>query len=136
MPLPRWVAHVNRRFTNRALRTFARRLPRFAIITHTGRRSGRTYSTPVNAFREGDGYLFALTYGAESDWVKNVMEAGGCEIETRRRHIRLAAPRIVTDPSRRWAPVPVRLVLGMIRATQYMRLTIADPSASGDGATS
>ena len=30
-----------------------------------------------------DGYLLALTYGPDSDWVKNVLAAGGCELVTR-----------------------------------------------------
>ena len=80
MPLPRGVARFNRRATNRVTRRIAGWIPGFAIVLHTGRRSGRTYRTPVNAFRGGDGYRIALTYGADSDWVRNVMDAGGCEI--------------------------------------------------------
>lgn len=126
MPLPRGVARFNRRATNRATRRIAGWMPGFAIVLHTGRRSGRTYRTPVNAFRGGDGYRIALTYGADSDWVRNVMDAGGCEIESRRRRIALTHPRIVRDPSRRWAPPVVRQVLGLIGASQYMQLTAAD----------
>jgi hypothetical protein len=47
MPAPRWVATVNRRFTNHLMSVVAMRRPGFGIITHTGRRSGRTYRTPV-----------------------------------------------------------------------------------------
>ena len=83
MPAPRWVATVNRRFTNHVMRVVATRLPGFGIITHAGRRSGRPYRTPVNVFPVADGYVVALTYGAESDWVKNVIAAGGCELERR-----------------------------------------------------
>ncbi len=126
MPLPRGVARFNRRATNRVTRRIAGWIPGFAIVLHTGRRSGRTYRTPVNAFRGGDGYRIALTYGADSDWVRNVMDAGGCEIESRRRRIALTHPRIVRDPSRRWAPPVVRQVLGLIGASQYMQLTAAD----------
>lgn len=123
MALTHGLARFNRRVTNRMTQLFAGRLPGFAILIHTGRRSGQTYRTPINAFRDGNDYIIALTYGAETDWVRNVEAAGGCELVTRGRRVRLTNPRIVTDPSRRWAPLPVRLVLGIIGASQYLRLT-------------
>lgn len=126
MPIPRGVARFNRRVTNHVTRPIVGWLPGFALLSHTGRRSGRTYRTPVNAFRGGHGYRIALTYGAESDWVRNVMAAGGCTIESRRRRIALTEPRILSDPERRWAPPFVRQVLGLIGASQYMQLTVVD----------
>lgn len=123
MALPKAVARFNRRVTNRITGTFADRLPGFAILTHKGRKSGKTYRIPINAFRDGNDYLFALTYGAETDWVRNVQAAGGCEIMTRGHTIRLTNPRVVSDPKQEWAPLPVRLVLGLIDARQYMRMT-------------
>ncbi|MGI8856345.1 MAG: nitroreductase family deazaflavin-dependent oxidoreductase [Thermomicrobiales bacterium] len=122
MPLPRSVARFNRYATNRVLGRIAGWMPGFAIVLHTGRRSGRTYRTPVNAFRMDGGYRIALTYGAESDWVRNVMAADGCTIETRRTRISLTHPRILSDPHRRWAPPVVRQVLGMGHVSQYMEL--------------
>ena len=101
------------------------RMPGFAIVTHVGRRSGKAYQTPVNAFRLPGGYRIALTYGAESDWVRNVLAAGGCELLARGRRVRLVRPELVNDPSLRWAPVVVRLILGRIKATQYLDLSFA-----------
>lgn len=125
MALPPWLARFNRHATNRLTLTFAGRAPWFAIVIHTGRRSGRTYRTPVNAFRDGGDYLIALTYGASTDWVRNVLAAGGCEMVTYGRQVRLTHPRIVTETSRRWAPPPVRVILTLIGAPQYLRLTRA-----------
>ncbi len=48
-----------------------------AQIRHVGRRSGRTYTTPVSARRSGDSVLIALTFGNQSDWSRNVRSAGG-----------------------------------------------------------
>ena len=95
MPLSRRVAHFNRRVTNRLTRHIAWWAPGFAIVTHVGRRSGRTYRTPVNVFRDGDRYVFALTYGRDADWVRNVLAAGRCEIRTRGRTVRLEQTRAV-----------------------------------------
>jgi deazaflavin-dependent oxidoreductase (nitroreductase family) len=87
--------------TNRITSRFAARLPGFGILAHVGRKSGRVYRTPVNVFRVPEGFLIALTYGRESEWVKNVLEAGGCELETRGVRYQLVAPTIVHDPTRR-----------------------------------
>ena len=68
MPISRRVARFNKHVTNHVTGPFARWLPGFAIVTHVGRRSGTVYHTPVNVFRDGNRYAFALTYGADSDW--------------------------------------------------------------------
>jgi deazaflavin-dependent oxidoreductase (nitroreductase family) len=99
-------------------------LPGFAIVSHVGRESGRPYRTPVNAFRTDSGYIIALTYGSESDWVKNVLVAGSCELQTRGRRVRLFTPLITTDRSKGWAPLPVKLILDLIHAPRYMHLSL------------
>jgi deazaflavin-dependent oxidoreductase (nitroreductase family) len=119
----RWVAAFNLAVTNRITSGFAGRLPGFGIITHVGRRSGRSYRTPVNVFRASDGFLIALTYGRDSEWVKNVLSAGGCRLETRGVLYQLSAPTIVHDPTRRRFPVFVRLILGIIGANDFLELT-------------
>jgi deazaflavin-dependent oxidoreductase (nitroreductase family) len=97
----RWVAAFNLIVTNRITSRFAARLPGFGILTHVGRKSGRVYRTPVNVFRAPEGYLIALTYGRDSEWARNVLAAGGCQLETRRVRYQLSAPTIVHDPARR-----------------------------------
>ena len=129
MPIPPSVARFNRVVTNRFTRRVADRLPGFGILHHVGRASGREYATPINIFPDGDDYVIALTYGANTDWVKNVLAAGGCEVVTRGKRVRLANPRIEDDPERRWAPrfaSPfIRLLFGAADITQLMRLTRA-----------
>lgn len=120
MALPRSIARFNRVVTNRVSRHVATFLPGFAIAEHRGRTSGKTYRTPVNVFVVDGRYRFALTYGAHSDWVRNVVAAGGCTIVTRRRTVRLTDPRIGTDGTHSWAPPGVRTVLEAISADQYL----------------
>src|ERR1700691_6442889 len=79
----RWVAAFNLAVTNRITSRFADRLPGFGILTHVGRKSGRVYRTPVNVFRASEGFLIALTYGRESEWVRNVIASGGGDLEPR-----------------------------------------------------
>jgi deazaflavin-dependent oxidoreductase (nitroreductase family) len=119
----RWVAAFNLAVTNRIKSRFAARLPGFGILTHVGRKSGKVYRTPVNVFRVPDGFLIALTYGRESEWVKNVVAAGACQLQTRRALYQLSAPTIVHDPTRRRFPLFVRTVLGLIGANDLMQLS-------------
>ena len=131
MPLPKTLARFNRVVTNRILGHAAKRLPGFAIVTHVGRRSGREHQTPVNLFRAGDSYVIALTYGADTQWVRNVLAAGSCTVLTRGRRIALTDPRIVHDPSRRHVPARVRPILAAISVDEFMLLSRGDgPSAS------
>ncbi len=119
---------VANRYLNRLTRPLARRLPGFAILTHTGRTTGRAYTTPVNVFRRGDAYVVFLTYGSDVQWVKNVLASGSCSIETRGRIVELVEPELVTDPDLRPAPAAVRLVERRLAgATQYLRLRAASP---------
>src|SRR5438132_10155585 len=121
----RWVAAFNLAVTNRITSRFAARLPGFGILTHVGRKSGRLYRTPVNVFRSPEGFLIALTYGRESEWVKNVLAAGGCELKTRGKEYHLSAPKVVHDSTRQRFPVPVRLVLRFVGADEYMKLSFS-----------
>jgi deazaflavin-dependent oxidoreductase (nitroreductase family) len=118
----RWLAKINIAFTNRMTGLFAGWLPGFGILTHLGRKSGKVYRTPVNVFRAPNGFIIALTYSSQSAWVKNVLAAGGCELTTRRKKYLLSAPKVVRDPSRRRFPIPVRVVLRIVGADEYMEL--------------
>jgi deazaflavin-dependent oxidoreductase (nitroreductase family) len=119
----RWVAAFNRIFLNRITALFAAQLPGFGILTHVGRKSGRAYRTPVNVFRVPDGFLIALTYGRDSEWVKNVLAAKRCQLETRGVVHELSSPTIVHDPTRQRFPLPVRTILRLIGANDFMHLS-------------
>lgn len=119
----RSVAAFHRSITNRIASRFAARLPGFALVTNIGRRSGRLYRTPVNVFREADGFLIALTYGRESGWVKNVLASGGCQLETRGVSYQLLSPILVHDPTRQRFPLMVRIILGLIDANDFLQLS-------------
>ena len=71
------------RFLNPRMLAFAERLHflRFAIIHHRGRRSGRSYTTPVSARPTPDGFVVPLTFGMQADWFRNIQAAGGCVIQ-------------------------------------------------------
>ena len=117
------MRRVNRVALNQVTRQFAPWLPGLGVVIHRGRRSGNAYKTPVNVFpRPGDRYVLALTYGADTDWVKNVLAAGGCELISRRRHIELTAPRLFHDENRREISVVARTILGLLHVNDFLEL--------------
>lgn len=111
MVAPRGLARFNKRVTNRVFGLLAPFAPGFGVLVHTGRKSGRTFRTPVNIFRVEDGYVVALTYGPQSDWVRNVVAANGCDVITRGRTVHLSDPEIVHDPRLRRVPAFTRPIL-------------------------
>ena len=113
------------RFVNPVTRLVAPWLPGFAVVVHVGRRSRRSYRTPMNAFRRGDHYYFALTYGSDVDWLKNVMAAGECEIETVRRRVCLVEPELIRDRELRFLPLPARLIERWNGVGEVLRMRIA-----------
>jgi deazaflavin-dependent oxidoreductase (nitroreductase family) len=67
-----------------------------AQIRHTGRRSGRTYTTPVSARRSGDMVVIALTFGNKSDWSRNVRSAGGGTVRIDGEDYDVTQPQIMS----------------------------------------
>lgn len=49
----------------------------FSLIRHVGRKSGRTYETPVILAKAPEGFIAELTYGDEVNWYRNIVAAGG-----------------------------------------------------------
>lgn len=100
-------------------------LPTFAFVIHTGRKTGRQYRTPVNAFLRGDRYLIGLPYGRESDWVLNILDAGGCVLEVHGRKMRMTRPRVI--PARnglQMMPAPLRLIGRLGLVSDFLELAV------------
>ena len=122
MPLGRRVARFNRSFANYLAGPLFTRMPGFGAVHHRGRRSQRAYRTPVKVFRQGrDEYVFVLPYGPRSDWVRNVLAAGGCELTSRGQRVRLTAPTLVGSDRVR-LPAFARSAMARIDASVFLVL--------------
>lgn len=66
-----------------------------SVVRHRGRRSGRTYETPVEAVETEDGFAIALPYGRRADWMKNVLAAGEATIYHEGATVAVDRPEIV-----------------------------------------
>lgn len=131
MPAPRWVARANKIGLNRFTKYIAPWAPGWAVVVHRGRKSGRTFRTPLWAFRRPNGFVIALTYGPDTDWVRNVLAAGGCELQTRRRRYQLGAPVVFRDENATDMPASIRFMLRrVIKAPEFLRLDIVSQLAT------
>jgi deazaflavin-dependent oxidoreductase (nitroreductase family) len=78
-----------------AMRTAGKVGSNTSVIRHIGRRTGRTYETPIVAVEHDDGFLIALPYGERTDWMKNVLATGMAAIVTHGQTCEVDQPRIV-----------------------------------------
>ncbi len=129
MPSLRQVAQWNKAGLNRVVRHVAPWAPGLGLIIHRGRRSGREYQTPVNVFRTEDGFVVALTYGPRNtDWVQNVLAAGGCELRTGGRVLRVNSPRVYHDESRRGIRPLEQQTLRLLGVADFLSVKTAEDS--------
>jgi deazaflavin-dependent oxidoreductase (nitroreductase family) len=65
-----------------------------SVIRHSGRTTGKPYETPVGAVPTDDGFVIALVYGTQSDWLKNVLAAGSATIVDEGHTYRVDQPEV------------------------------------------
>ena len=65
-----------------------------SALHHVGRRSGRTYVTPLSAYRLGDGFVLAAAY-PHVDWLENVLAAGKCTLTWNGEEYALERPEVI-----------------------------------------
>jgi deazaflavin-dependent oxidoreductase (nitroreductase family) len=118
--LGRRMARFNRRVSNRLIVHVAGFLPGMGIVIHVGRRTRNVYRTPVLVFRTKDGFRIALTYGRDSDWVRNALAHGAVRLTTGRRQHELSEPELVTDQHHQHVPGPGRLFLRLLRVSDFI----------------
>lgn len=91
------VRRFNRAFTNRITSKKAgKQGVGNGLIRHVGRRSGRTYETPIGPFPTDDGFLVALPYGTRADWAQNVLAAGSATLVFDGEEVAVDEPSLVT----------------------------------------
>ncbi|UWZ35401.1 nitroreductase family deazaflavin-dependent oxidoreductase [Dactylosporangium roseum] len=96
---------------------------RWPVLLHVGRVSGATCRTPIDAHPVEGGYLFVLVYGSRSDWVRNVLAAGGARLQVGGREVELAAPRLVGESEAfRALPDTVARPPRLLRITEFLRM--------------
>ena len=78
-----------------ALRSAGQEGSATSVVRHVGRRSGRTYETPVIAAAHDDSFLIALPYGQRTDWLKNVLSKGSATIVSNGHTYEVSQPEVI-----------------------------------------
>jgi len=89
-----------------------RRFSPYVLLKHTGRRSGRTYVTPLGAFPFGDGFVLVLPYGPHVDWCRNVIASGHAILKRYGRKYDLERPELIAMNGAvlQAIPLPLRFI--------------------------
>jgi transcriptional regulator of NAD metabolism len=91
------------------------------------------HRTPVLIFRQRNRFVIALTYGRESEWVRNVIAQNGCALETQGKSVQLTSPYLYRDDKRRAMPGFVRLMLGLMNVSDFLEMTVAGSVQAENG---
>src|SRR5262249_6518251 len=103
----------------------------FSLIRHVGRKSGRTYETPVILAASPHGFIAELTYGENVNWYGNVVAAGECVVLHHRREYRVTSVEPCSAELGRSAyPVPFRFILKALDRNEFRLLRTGPQSAA------
>jgi deazaflavin-dependent oxidoreductase (nitroreductase family) len=119
--MPKWVAKVNKRFTN----PMKLKRGKWPVLTHVGRISGVTYRTPLEAHHIDSGYIFILVYGSDSDWVQNVLAGGDTTLDIEDDTFALVNPRLISKEDA-WQLISpdTNKPPGFLRIDEYLQVDV------------
>ena len=106
-----------------------------SVIRHQGRRTGRTYQTPVWAVPTEDGFVIAIVYGSGTDWLKNVVASGAAAIVHHGEAYPVDQPEIVPmERARAYFPATLQRthrLVGVEGCLRVRRVTVAKTPGAG-----
>jgi hypothetical protein len=134
---PSAIARVTRslaRATAPGTRPLAGRrfFPLWAVVRHRGRRSGRSYAVPVAIRVTADTFTIPLPWAHETQWLRNVVAAGGCSIRWRGSDHAASTPMVIgfEDGASAFHPIQ-RAVLRAAGINAFLRLERTQPPPLG-----
>lgn len=118
-----WLRRFNKYVTNRIMMLFAGRRV-YAVVNHVGRKSGKSYKTPVVAVPIEGGFIMPLPYGPDTDWCLNVLAAGHCTVELNKEVHEVSGPTIIDEEAALPAfPNWMQRAFRRNKITQYLRVS-------------
>ena len=95
----------------------------WGVVHHTGRKSGRAFSTPIALAATPDSFFVPLPWGTGTDWCRNLRAAGGGAIRYRGRDYLVSDPEVVgVEVARPAFPGPIRVILPAVGIKRFLRL--------------
>jgi deazaflavin-dependent oxidoreductase (nitroreductase family) len=125
------VSKANRRlrvFVKHVINPLFRRVARlshgpFALLRHTGRKSGKAYEIPIMVWRDTDGFVIVLTYGPQVDWLRNLQAASQGTLNWHRREYIVRPPIFIDEQTAQPVlPALIRRVLAARGTHAYVKL--------------
>jgi deazaflavin-dependent oxidoreductase (nitroreductase family) len=111
-------------FVNPVLRNFTRCAHGpFALLRHVGRKSGKAYEIPIMVWRVDDGFVIALTYGPDVDWLHNLQAAGRGSLRWHKKEYNFQKPEPI-EVKAALMPLPpfIRFVLRLRGEHDFVKL--------------
>lgn len=117
---------MNKHVTNKLLIHIAgRKFGHFAILSHTGRKSGKLYKTPIIAEPINGGFVIALTYGKKVDWLSNILAKNSCGLYWKEKDYDLNKPEFIDrETGLKAFPSPLNRILKKAGIEYFLRLSI------------
>ena len=120
---------IKHSFNHLALRMARSGFGPFALVRHVGRKSGKTFETPILHARTREGFVAVLMYGTEVSWYRNIRAAGrGVVVRGSREYEIDGIERYPTEAGMRAFALPLRLFLRATRRSEFRLLHIAAPA--------
>src|SRR5258708_1462470 len=119
---------INKRYVNPLMLKFAgSRYSPQAVVYHKGRKSGRSYTTPVVIEPVTDGFIIPLPYGTDVDWCRNILAAGQCTIQWHGNSYTVVEPALINaeDVIAKLSSMRQR-IFRMIGVKQVLKVRIAN----------
>lgn len=124
-----WLDLIQRRLNPWTLELARAGRGPFSLVRHVGRKSGKTFETPVILGETPGGLVAELTYGTGVNWYRNIV-AGGGEVLHRRRWYRIdAVEPLAVDRGRRAFGRAPRVVLTLLRRHEFRLLRVTPVEA-------
>jgi deazaflavin-dependent oxidoreductase (nitroreductase family) len=95
------------------------------VLTHVGRSSGKTYRTPLDAHSVAGGYIFIIMYGADSDWVQNVLASGTATVAVDGEQFDLESPKVISKQEAfKLLSETTKAPAEFLKVTEYIQLDV------------
>ena len=95
----------------------------FALLRHVGRRSGKRYETPIMVWRVKDGFVIVLTYGPQTDWLRNLQSTDHGSLRWHKREYVFRTPEFIDAKSGLQALPPlIKFVLSLRGVHEFVKL--------------
>lgn len=126
MKIPSRIRYFNKKYINRVMMVIAgKRHSPIAVIRHFGRKSGNSYTTPVIAAKNQNSFVFALTYGKEVDWYRNILARGSGDLEWHGTCYPLADPKpLNSELGCKAFTQPAGAILSLLKIENFFEMKI------------